>query len=667
MKSINTKIVLFVGCLFVAVCLALSITSYINASRILQEADQESIQEVAKQSASTIEGMISANFKELEAVAAREGIYDFDNYTKEQKIQILYNEALRVGCQRMTIIDLNGDSFNGNGKEQNVGDREYFTKGVAGETNLTDPTIGKSTGDLLVFFATPIKRDGKIIGVLQEVTDGTKLSELTNEVSFGTNGFAYMVSAKGTIIAHPDNETVMNSFNILTAAEEDAAYASYAQAVKTALADKNGYTSYTLNGVEKIIGFAQVEGTDWELIVEIDKAELLSGLSVLKAKTIGASIFFIILGIGASFAIAISISKGIKASSDGIKGMSEGDLKFNPALEKYLTRRDEVGGMARAMSEMSENLCYTIGQIKEVSGSIDEQTNSLTTAAGEISIASQTVASAIAEVSNGTTAQSQDLTEISSILEKFGRRVLSILDEIVDVNNTSKGINDKAAVSSKEMQNLSESVEKVGVAFDDFRAKIDTLGTNITNIDQFTSVITAIASQTNLLALNASIEAARAGEAGRGFAVVAEEIKALAEQTQTSSKQISDLVSGISAETTNIIENTGTMDAELKHQSEVIAKSIESFKDIISGIEEVLPKIKTVNDSMTELDKEKEVIITNVNNVSAVATEVSASAEEISATAEEMSASIQEMADIALRLKGENMNMRGQVDSFIVE
>ena len=65
-------------------------------------------------------------------------------------------------------------------------------------------------------------------------------------------------------------------------------------------------------------------------------------------------------------------------------------------------------------------------------------------------------------------------------------------------------------------------------------------------------VIQEVANQTNLLSLNAAFEAARAGENGKGFAVVAGEVRKLSKQVSVSVTDITEIVTNIQTESTDV-------------------------------------------------------------------------------------------------------------------
>ena len=101
-------------------------------------------------------------------------------------------------------------------------------------------------------------------------------------------------------------------------------------------------------------------------------------------------------------------------------------------------------------------------------------------------------------------------------------------------------------------------------------------------IKSITKTIEDIAFQTNILALNASVEAARAGDQGRGFAVVASEVRNLAQNSQSSAKDITLLIE-------NIYEKINKS-AETARESQAIFNDIQSK---IDGTAKIMQEIST--------------------------------------------------------------------------
>ena len=139
--------------------------------------------------------------------------------------------------------------------------------------------------------------------------------------------------------------------------------------------------------------------------------------------------------------------------------------------------------------------------------------------------------------------------------------------------------------------------------------RTDKLKTVVDSIGQVTEIINGIAEQTNLLALNAAIEAARAGEQGRGFAVVADEVRNLAQKTQSSVVEIHNTISEIEKQAGEVEENF----VSSRQKAEQTTSLTDEAKTIFDEIEGQLIQIQQSNSQILTAAHEQSSVTDSIN------------------------------------------------------
>ncbi|MDI1249622.1 MAG: methyl-accepting chemotaxis protein [Lacunisphaera sp.] len=241
--------------------------------------------------------------------------------------------------------------------------------------------------------------------------------------------------------------------------------------------------------------------------------------------------------------------------------------------------------------------------LRHLGASLGEGAEQAAAAAGQVSGASQTLAS-------GSSEQAATLEETSAALVEMAGMTQRNAENAQQAKQTAHTTRAAADAGAERMQAMRTAMQAITAASSEI-AKI------LKTIDE-------IAFQTNILALNAAVEAARAGEAGAGFAVVAEEVRALAQRCAAAAK-----------ETAIKIDDSV---AKSQQGARLSADVSQSFEEIQAGIRQLDSLVIEIATASSEQTQGIGQVNTSVGQMDGMTQSNAANAEQTAAAAEELAA-----------------------------
>ncbi len=281
--------------------------------------------------------------------------------------------------------------------------------------------------------------------------------------------------------------------------------------------------------------------------------------------------------------------------------------------------------------EIQETMLKDILEIAKIVQDGTSKSNQLVHDLGE---STEIVNSAIGEISTSTQVSATNIQEqnvmTQSIQQAINKTVERSDQMVVIANSSSESIKDGIQIMS-HLKEQSASTASTNVSVINSMEKLQEKTKEVRDI---ANIIFNISSQTNLLALNASIESARAGAAGKGFAVVADEIRQLADQTRTSTENISKIIDELNQNAQEASENVQSAIKSTESQGSLIATASQGFEKINGNVSELTDHITEIDHMLTELAESNNKIVNEISQLSAATEEIMASSEEASAISE---------------------------------